>query len=155
MSRQKIVDTAAAEVGTKENPPDSNMTKFGAWYGENGVKWCAIFVSWVYAHAGCPLGYIDSPNGYASCQDGYEHWKKTGELTKTPEMGDIVLYDWDWDGHCDHTGIFNKWIQEGVTFESYEGNTSAGNNSNGGEVMLRTRNVKFVKAFASPMLNCI
>ena len=106
MSRQTIINVAAAEVGTKESPPDSNLTKYGAWFGLNGEKWCAIFVSWVYAHAGYPLGDIDTNRGYSSCQSGYEHWKLTGELTDDPQMGDIVLFDWDGDGHCDHTGIF-------------------------------------------------
>ena len=101
-------------------------------FGENGVQWCAIFVSWVFDHADYPLGNIDTDKGYSSCQDGYNHWKKTGELTETPQMGDIVLYDWNEDGHCDHTGIFLKWIEEGKIFQSYEGNTSVGNDSDGG-----------------------
>ncbi|SHN07421.1 CHAP domain-containing protein [Mucilaginibacter sp. OK098] len=149
MSRQTIINVAAAEVGTKEYPAESNCTKYGEWFGLNGAKWCAIFVSWVYAKALHPLGYIDMPKGYAGCQAGYEHWKKLDLLTDTPQMGDIVLYDWDNDDHCDHTGIFFQWTVEGQTFESYEGNTSVGNNSNGGEVMLRTRNMGSVKAFAS------
>jgi len=150
MSRQAIINIAASQLGTKESPPGSNKTKYGEWYGENGVKWCAIFVSWVFNEAGCPLGKIDSPKGYSSCQNGYEHWKKTGELTAKPQMGDIVLFDWNEDGHCDHTGIFYQWIEEGKSFHSYEGNTSVGSESDGGAVMLRTRNMKYVHAFASP-----
>jgi hypothetical protein len=150
MSRQTIISVAAKEVGTTENPPGSNKTKYGEWFGENGVKWCAIFVSWVYYHAGDPLGYIDTGKGYSNCQDGYEHWKKNGELTTKPQMGDIVLFDWNEDGHCDHTGIFYQWIEAGKSFQSYEGNTSVGSNSDGGEVMLRTRNMKCVETFVSP-----
>lgn len=150
MSRQIITDVAAKEVGTKESPPGSNETKYGIWFGENGVKWCAIFVSWVYEHAGYPLGDIDGLNGYSSCQDGYLHWKNAGQLTDDPQMGDIVLYDWNEDGHCDHTGIFYKWVDGDKSgFQSYEGNTSVGSDSDGGAVMLRNRNLKYVKAFAS------
>jgi len=152
MSRQTIIDVAAEQVGTKENPPGSNRTKYGEWFGENGLKWCAIFVSWVYAQAGYPLGQIDSNKGYSSCQDGYDHWKKSGELTSHPKMGDIVLYDWNEDGHCDHTGIFYQWITEGKSFQSYEGNTSVGSDSDGGEVMLRNRNLKYVETFVSPKI---
>ena len=50
MSRQSIIDTAAAENGTKESPANSNKTKYGQWYGLDGEKWCAIFVSYVYDH---------------------------------------------------------------------------------------------------------
>jgi len=151
MSRQTIIDTANAENGTKESPPNSNKTKYGVWYGLNGQKWCAIFVSWVYDHAGFPLGNIESPKGYQSCQGGYNHWKSSGELTKEPQMGDIALYDWDGDGHCDHTGIFDSWKDAGKTiFFSWEGNTAVGNDSDGGIVMRRERKRSLVRAFASP-----
>jgi len=52
MSRQSITDIAQAENGTKESPADSYKTKYSVWYGLKGQKWCAIFVSWVYHHAG-------------------------------------------------------------------------------------------------------
>ena len=54
-----IVETAIAEVGYTENPPNSNRTKYGEWFGFDGVPWCGMFVSWVYAKAGYPLGNID------------------------------------------------------------------------------------------------
>ena len=151
MSRQSIIQTATNENGTKESPANSNKTKYGVWYGLNGVKWCAIFVSWVYDHAGSPLGFIETANGYQSCQGGYNHWKAAGQLTADPNPGDIVLFDWDGDGHCDHTGIFDSWKDAAKTvFFSWEGNTAVGNNSDGGMVMRRQRNRSVVRAFASP-----
>jgi peptidoglycan hydrolase-like protein with peptidoglycan-binding domain len=151
MSRQTILQIASKENGNKESPANSNRTKYGAWYGLNGQKWCAIFVSWVYDHAGNPLGFIESANGYQSCQGGYNFWKAAGQLTANPNPGDIVLFDWDGDGHCDHTGIFEAWKDASKTvFFSWEGNTSVGNNSDGGMVMRRERNRSVVRAFASP-----
>mgnify|MGYP002377866052 FL=1 len=151
MSRQDIIRTAAMENGTKESPPGSNKTKYGQWYGLNGEKWCAIFVSWVYDHAGYPLGFIETPKGYQSCQGGYNFWKASGQLTNEPQPGDIALFDWDGNGHCDHTGIFESWVDFTKTnFFSWEGNTSAGNDSDGGIVMRRVRNRGLVRAFASP-----
>lgn len=67
MSRQSIIDTAAAEDGTKESPANSKKRKYGQWYGLDGVKWCAIFVSFVYDHAGHRLEAIDKSKGYQSC----------------------------------------------------------------------------------------
>lgn len=152
MSRQSVIDTAAAENGTKEAPPNSNKTKYGEWYGLNGEKWCAIFVSYVYAHAGNPLEAIDTPNGYQSCQSGYVFWKRKNRFTKQPQQGDIVLYDWTGDGHCDHTGIFVQWIDAAQTkFQAWEGNTAQGNDSDGGQVMLRERNKTLVAAFVTPL----
>src|SRR5262245_32130016 len=46
--REKALERAINEIGTKESPPESNLTPYGDWYGEDGVPWCAIFVSWAY-----------------------------------------------------------------------------------------------------------
>jgi peptidoglycan hydrolase-like protein with peptidoglycan-binding domain len=152
MSRESILATAAAENGTKEFPAGSNKTEYGQWYGLDGVKWCAIFVSYIYYHAGNPLEQVDSVHGYQSCQSGYNYWKRIGRLTKDPQPADIVLYDWDGDGICDHTGIFVGWVDAAKTkFEAWEGNTTQGNDSDGGEVMLQTRHKSMVRAFASPL----
>lgn len=149
MSRSKIIEIAASQVGTKETPPNSNKTPYGQWYGFDGFAWCAMFVSWVYDQAGHPLGHIDDDKGYRDCRSGYNYWKAKGELTSAPEKGDIVLFDWNGDGACDHTGIFNEWLDANQTqFSSYEGNTAKGNDSDGGCVMLRTdRHRASVKAF--------
>ena len=126
MSRQSIIDTATAENGTKESPANSNKTKYGKWYGLDGVKWCAIFVSFVYDKAGYPLEAIDRPKGYQSCQSGFNFWKRNNRITKDPQPGDIVLYDWSGDGICDHTGIFVKWLDAAKTkFHAWEGLATA------------------------------
>jgi len=150
MSRQTILDTAAFEKGVAENPAASNLTHYGSWYGLNGVPWCAIFVSWVYNKAGYPLGQIDSANGFHYCPSAYNFWKKNNRLTRSPKPGDIILFDWNGDGKSDHTGIFIKWIEEGKSFSSWEGNTSINSQSDGGQVMMRKRLTSYVKAFVNP-----
>lgn len=149
MSRQTIIDTAAAENGTKENPANSNKTKYGAWFGFDAAPWCAMFVSWVYDTAGHPLGIVETLKGFKYCPSGYNFWKANNRLTEDPQPGDIVLFDWNGDGTCDHTGIFIRWIEEGKTFTTWEGNTSVNNDSDGGEVMTRTRKKSVVKAFVN------
>ncbi|MBN8576746.1 MAG: peptidoglycan-binding protein [Cyclobacteriaceae bacterium] len=150
MSRQRVLEVAAAENGTRETPPHTNKTKYGEWYGLNGVPWCAIFISWVFDKAGCPLGPVDSTRGFQYCPSAYNYWKSHNCLTESPQPADIVLYDWNGDGICDHTGIFVKWIEPGKSFQSWEGNTAMSNDSNGGRVMLRTRQTGSVKAFVNP-----
>lgn len=151
MPRIDIINTAKTEENIKESPAGSNKQKYGEWYGLNGVKWCAIFVSWVYDHAGHPLGKVETPKGFHYCQGGYNFWKSKGELTKNPQQGDIVLYDWKGDGHCDHTGIFDTWKDESKKiFYAWEGNTEFGDDSDGGKVMRRERALSLVKTFVSP-----
>lgn len=143
-----IVEIAKKQIGYKETPPNSNKTKYGAWFGLNGVAWCGIFVSWVYDKAGKNLGKIGFLKGFAGCQTAVAHFKKHGKITTKPVEGDIVFFDWNNDGRHDHTGIFVRWLDNDL-FETIEGNTSLTNNSNGGEVMQRVRNKK-VAIFVHP-----
>jgi len=134
----KIIEIALKEVGYSENPPNSNKTKYGKWFGIDGCAWCGIFVSWCYDKAGYPLGNIGFKKGFAGCMTAIEHFKKTVEITKSPEPGDIVFFDWHGDGKYEHTGIFVGKVDE-IYFDTIEGNTSFQNQSNGGSVMKRVR----------------
>ena len=135
----RIVEIARKEIGYIEKP--INDTKYGRWFGLNFLPYCGIFVSWVYDKAGKPLGNIGYLKGFAGCQTAVKYFREKGKVTDNPIEGDIVFFDWQGDGKHDHTGIFVRWINEN-TFESIEGNTSLKNQSNGGEVMLRERNIK-------------
>ena len=133
-----VIAIAKKEIGTEESPANTNKTIYGKWFGLNGVAWCGIFVSYCYAKAGFPLPNIGFTLGYAGCQTAAAYFKKSGEITTDPQPGDIVLYDWNKDGRYDHTGIFVRKI-DASHFEAIEGNTAIGNDSNGGQVMTRTR----------------
>lgn len=135
---EQIVRIATNEIGYAETPINSNKTKYGQWFGLDGVAWCGIFVSWVYTHAGFRLGNIGFKKGFAGCQTAVAYFKKQGSITKEPIIGDIVFFDWNGDGRFDHTGIFVKQI-DATSFETIEGNTSLTNQSNGGQVMRRVR----------------
>lgn len=135
----KVLEIARKEVGYKEQP--TNKTKFGQWFGLDGVAWCGIFVSYCYAQAGKPLGNIGFTKGFAGCQTAVKYFREKGKMTTNPVEGDIVFFDWQGDGKFDHTGLFSHWIDDDY-FETIEGNTSLGNDSNGGAVMVRKRNIK-------------
>lgn len=135
----EIIRIAEKEIGQVEKPTNSNKTKYGKWFGLDGVAWCGMFVSWCYTQAGFPLPKIGFSKGFAGCQTAVAYFKKNEMITSAPVAGDIVFFDWNKDGRYDHTGIFVKWIDEN-TFETIEGNTAVGNDSNGGQVMRRNRN---------------
>lgn len=135
----KVLETAYKEIGTQEEPKDSNITKYGTWFGLNGVAWCGIFVSWCYDKAGFNLGNLGFKKGFAGCQSAFSYFTKSGEIVMKPQPGDIVLFDWNGDKRYDHTGIFVKDNLDNKTFTSIEGNTAIGNDSNGGTVMERRR----------------
>lgn len=150
-NREKLLAIAEKEIGTKEEPANSNKQKYGEWFGWNGVAWCAIFVSWVYDQAGFRLPAIGGhKKGFAYCPYMVTYARQNKLITLLPAPGDIVMFDWDADSKSDHTGIFKRWLNEQRTeFECIEGNTSPTNNSNGGAVMLRKRKVSQVAAFVN------
>lgn len=148
----KIIEVAKKYIGVTETPKNSNKTIFGKWAKFDGFPWCGLFVSKCYEEAGSPLPKIGfSFNGFAGCQTAMVYFKKLGLVTIKPKEGDIVFFDWNLDGRYDHTGLFVKWIDEN-TFETIEGNTAIGNESNGGQVMKRIRNKKFA-TFVNPNKN--
>jgi len=141
-----IIKIAEKEIGQSESPKNSNKSKYGKWFGFDGVAWCGMFVSWVYFQAGKPLPNIGFKKGFAGCQTAVAYFKSKGWITDKPVAGDIVFFDWNGDGRYDHTGIFVSWAING-SFNTIEGNTSLTNQSNGGQVMQRVRknvNVLFV-----------
>ena len=51
--RQKILDIANGELGTKEYPPNSNNVKYNTWFYGRQVSganypWCAVFISYIF-----------------------------------------------------------------------------------------------------------
>jgi len=149
MISSRVIEIARKEVGTKESPPESNNVKYNTWiYGKevadsalSKFPWCAAFVSWCFDQAGINLGRIDVVKGYVGCHSAVTNVGKWGKLVTKPGEGDVCFFDWQGDGHFDHTGLFVRDLGNG-SFESIEGNTSGTNDSNGGEVMIRQRKYK-------------
>ena len=130
---QALLDIARGELGTRESPAGSNRVKYGDWYGLDGQPWCVMFVMWAFAQAGVAL-----LAGTTSCTLLMRAAQAAGcWVTSGCRPGDVVLYDWDGDGRPDHCGIVEAVSGSGVT--AIEGNTAVGNDSDGGEVMRRTR----------------
>lgn len=135
---EKIVQVAGQQIGYSEQPANSNETKFGKWFGLDGVSWCAIFISWCYAQAGNPIKGFGFAKGFAGTQTMLKQAKEKGLIVSDPMPGDICLFDFNADGRPEHCGIYEKHYRTGYFF-SIEGNTSLSNNSNGGQVMRRYR----------------
>ena len=144
-TRQKALDGAIKYLGVKESPPGSNKTKFGSWYGIDGQPWCAMFCTYCYEieAGGSPSfvrgrSYAYVPYIVQDARNGRNGLRSVA----TPVAGDLVCFDWNFDGTHDHVGIFETWAGgSGSTFLAIEGNTGISNDSNGGEVMRRTRRI--------------
>lgn len=116
-----IVEVAKGEVGTEAT--GNKMTKYGEWFGSNGVDWCAIFVAWCANEAKVSTSIVPS---YAGCGDVMRFFRdqdrlylspsQNGEYTPVP--GDIIIFS-STPGLYRHVGIVEKvengkvWIIDG------------------------------------------
>lgn len=146
-----VLDVAKSQIGIKESPAGSNNVKYNTWFYGHAVSgsaypWCAVFIAWCYNQAG-EYASIKSVSNKAYCPS-YVAWaKKAGRWDKKPSKGALVLFDWDNDGVADHIGIVES-VKNSTTIITIEGNTALGNDSNGGQVMRRTRSMGTVLGFA-------
>jgi hypothetical protein len=135
--RLEALDLAATQIGYAET--GNNDNKYGDWYGMNGQPWCAIFCTWAFETSGDSPSFVrGSRYAYVPYIVGDARAGRYGlHTTDSPIPGDLVCYDWDWNGEHDHVGIFEGWAG-GSSFRAVEGNTSSADYSNGGMV-LRTQ----------------
>jgi peptidoglycan hydrolase-like protein with peptidoglycan-binding domain len=148
--REKALREALKHIGVKESPSGSNKCRFSAWYQLTG-PWCAMFISYCYVAAGSTAFKKSQRYAYVPFIVNDAH-RGTNNLvlTRDPQPGDIVCFDWEMSSRsvADHVGLFVRWTNRGKgKFEAIEGNTSVGNDSNGGQVMRRDRETSQVEAF--------
>ncbi|SBW00873.1 conserved hypothetical protein [uncultured Eubacteriales bacterium] len=113
-----MIEIAATQIGNVGGEP------YWSWYGFGSrVEWCACFVSWVTEQC----GYIDAgilPR-FAWCPSGVQWFEERDEWQDsgyTPRPGDIIFFDWEQDGECDHVGIVES-VADGKV-NTIEGNSS-------------------------------
>lgn len=155
---QQALNVARNEIGYTRWKDEAAGTKYGRWYaaktntpyyGQSGVPYCAMFVSWVLAQVG-----MTPPGGiYAYCPYGINGARSQGRLIAqaAAQPGDIVFFDWGPDGVSDHTGFVESY--SGGVYTCIEGNTSpdnSGSQSDGGGVWRRTRYASQICAIARP-----
>jgi hypothetical protein len=155
MLNLKAVEIAIKEIGTLENPLNSNKQKYGLSLGQNGVPWCALFCSWVMIQTGLKLPRIN----IAYCPAWVEWFKKMNryhDKNSTPEPGDFVFFAFSkkgiLNGWAEHVGLVEKVNKDG-SITTLEGNTSSGlegNQSNGGGVYRRVRTKTFITGYGRP-----
>jgi CHAP domain len=131
---------AASQIGVREQR--TNRTKYGRWYGMNGQAWCAMFVSWVGAHAGVSLPRINSFRGFSGVVSARNFARKNNLLTKTPRAGSVFLIIGR--NGKGHTGLVESvnWARRTIT--TIEGNTNASGSRNGDGVYRRTRKISTI-----------
>lgn len=153
-----ILEKAKSFLGVKESPPNSNNVKFNTDYYGRAVSgaaypWCCAFVWDVFRMCGASKLFCGGSK-VAYCPT-VENWGKQKKLVVAKDKGkpgDLILFDFTHKGRACHIGIIESRKPDG-SYVTIEGNTGSGNDSNGGEVMRRSRNVSLVRCIIRPQYN--
>ncbi len=126
--RQKIkemIRLAKAQHPYHEQPDGGS--KYGEWWQQKGPDtpgfqngpWCAMFVTWVFSHAGSPLPSLQHPGkpGFAHVGMAITELSERGKLHGKAKVGDVFLTN----DNGGHTGIVTKVYPDG-SFDTVEGN---------------------------------
>lgn len=112
---------AKGEVGIQD-PQENDNTKYGVWYGSNGVPWCAIFASWCANQAGILTESANAPAPRvrkAASVDAMRSWYRnnnrlaTANASADVKAGDLAFF-------ASHVGIVVS--VSGSTIVLVEGN---------------------------------
>src|SRR5688572_16174989 len=117
IDRTKIIAACQREVGYTEQPKGSNKTKYGVWYGIDGIQWCGTSASYVFNEAGYPLPEIDKgQKGFHYVPTLYHRAVQRKLFTTKPQPGDLVLFDFKKDGKvlAQHVGIYGMSNADGT-----------------------------------------
>lgn len=153
-----VIAIAEGEIGYSRWSDPKEGTKYGRWYAEqsgedwygtNGIAYCAMFASWVFAKANVKCAGL--PGAY--CPTMLMQAREDGATVRLQDAraGDVVYFDWGSDGESDHVGIITA--NRGSYYETIEGNTSdtsSGSQSNGGVVARKSRNLSTVCGVVRP-----
>jgi hypothetical protein len=137
--RNEVVITARGELDYIEGPAD-NQTK----YQKTNQAWCGAFVNWVFKQVGVKIPDCTSTLAGATAMQKAKQWQEAEAAT--PEVGDLVFFDFPGDGvdRISHIGIVVKNNGDG-TVTTIEGNTAPdkkGDQRNGGQVCQKKRAYK-------------
>ena len=148
----RIIALARKEIGTVEFPPNSNNVKYNTAYYRGEVNnpklhWCAVFIWWLFRELGISkLYYGGKQTAYVPTLLGWA--QQEGLVVDEPEPGDLICFQFDSDPGADHIGLCTGKTSQLI--HTIDGNTGVGNESNGGAVMQRTRDRKYIAAVIRP-----
>lgn len=147
----EVIETAKSQLGVYENPPGSNKVLYNNWYYGRPVEgpaypWCMVFVQWVFNKAKVPL-----PMRTPSCSALMNAAKEKDQFIKRDyQPGDVLLYSFTGSGWPSHTGIMVRYDSKNHRYIAIEGNTSNINQTNGGEVMEKSRRLSNIVGAVRP-----
>lgn len=124
-----VINAAYGELGYYAPDDPEPGSKYGRWMAQllgedwlagpsESVWWCCMFVSWCLNQAGVEMPGFPSYNTDVTLNTGGSDFAVDIQDVR---YGDIVIFDWNWDGATDHIG-FATGEFDGDGFPTIEGN---------------------------------
>jgi hypothetical protein len=152
VTTEDVLNTLRTLIVLKESPPGSNMTPIGAWYGSNGVPWCAETVSYALYNGGFNDGQgniafpgATTPKGWAYVPFLERAFRNAGAFDQTPRVGSAVIFAWNNPDVGDHTGLVES-INDDGTLNTIEGNADD-------SLIRKRRDRTHIRGFCHPSYN--
>ena len=154
MSADKVIEQAKADLGYTEYPANSNMTKYGEWYGMNGQPWCVMSLAFWFNEAGERMAFFGGGKT-ASCGMLLRWYREQGLVVdkKDIQIGDILIFNFSGTKDAQHCGLVVDKGKLAGTWYTIEGNTTPGeegSQDDGGCVALKMRSVRNVVGVCRP-----
>ena len=143
----KLLTLARAEIGVKESPAGSDNVKYNTAFYNRIVSdgkhpWCCSFQWDLFRRAGASdLFYGGGKTAY--CPTLFAYHKKRGQAVSGDyRPGDVIFFNFSGKKSAAHVGLCESW--DGKRITTIDGNTGTGNEANGGAVMRRVRDKKYI-----------
>ena len=107
MTVERLLSTARKELGTKEQPADSNRVKYNtAYYGREvsggSYAWCAVFLWWCFREAGASELYSGGgKTAYCPTLLSYHRAQAVSDY----RPGDVIFFNFDGKKNAQHVGL--------------------------------------------------
>ncbi len=116
-----MLDKCRSYLGYLEDPPGSNNTIFGQWYGIPDGAWCDMFLSYCAYFT----GNADAVGKFAWTVSHAGWFAGNNQWDQTPSVGALVFFDWGGSkliSKIDHVGIVEA-VNDDGSITTIEGNT--------------------------------
>ena len=102
------------------------ITRYGQWYGLPYEDWCAMFISFCLHYAEVPSELMPIDSGVITTMHKLQQaelYCSRGEDYQ-PKPGDLIFFDFDFDGQGDHVGLVADltWEDDAEVVKTIEGN---------------------------------
>ena len=105
---EKIIEIALSEP--KDAEDENGATKYGTYFGTPTYEWCTEFACILQAQESLGVEYLEVKYPFEDWSGGCVQWYREKGLffkrgTYVPRRGDMIFFDYDYDGVTDHTGL--------------------------------------------------